>query len=128
MSFPNLDGHKTMALTTFRKSGEPVVTPVWFARSGDDLVVMTYTDTYKVKRLANDPRVTVAPSTGTGKVIGEAVEGTAVVFDPDSRETAHATQLIEANYGFITKVFELVQNRIRGKVTQAIIVSPIESA
>ena len=122
-SFPNLDGHKTMALTTFRKSGEAVTTPVWYARDGEDLVVVTYTDTYKVNRIAANARVTVAPSTGSGKVIGDAVEGTATVFDPDSPETAKAVRLIDANYGFITKVFELVQNRIRKKVTQAIVIT-----
>ncbi|MDT7579905.1 MAG: uncharacterized protein QOK35_1169, partial [Pseudonocardiales bacterium] len=40
-----------VSLSTFRRSGAPVATPVWIARDGDALVVTTIADSGKVKRL-----------------------------------------------------------------------------
>jgi hypothetical protein len=49
--FANLEGQQYMSLVTFRPSGEPVPTPVWFAREGDVLYVTTLKRSGKVKRL-----------------------------------------------------------------------------
>ena len=51
-----------VSLTTFRRTGAPVPTPVWAAPDGDSLVVWTRADSGKVKRLRHTSRVTVAPS------------------------------------------------------------------
>ena len=66
-----------VSLTTFRRTGVPVSTPVWAAPDGDTLVVWTRTDSGKVKRLRHTTRVTVAPCTFRGHVEGPAVEGVA---------------------------------------------------
>jgi PPOX class probable F420-dependent enzyme len=66
-----------VSLTTFRRTGVPVSTPVWAAPDGDTLVVWTRTDSGKVKRLRHTARVTVAPCTFRGRVEGPAVDGTA---------------------------------------------------
>jgi len=50
-----------VSLTTFRRTGVPVSTPVWAAPDGETLVVWTRTDSGKVKRLRHTSRVTVAP-------------------------------------------------------------------
>ena len=74
--------HSTyVSLTTFRRTGEPVPTPVWAAPDGDDLVVWTRADSGKVKRLRHTSRVTVAPCDIRGRVRGPAVEATAGFVD-----------------------------------------------
>ncbi|NQX05588.1 PPOX class F420-dependent oxidoreductase [Rathayibacter sp. VKM Ac-2856] len=57
-----------VSLTTFRKTGVGVSTPVWIARDGDELVVTTPRKSGKVKRLRNDPRVTLVPCDRRGRV------------------------------------------------------------
>ena len=66
-----------VSLTTFRRTGVPVSTPVWAAADGDSLVVWTRPDSGKVKRLRHTARVTVAPCTFRGRVEGPAVDGDA---------------------------------------------------
>ena len=83
-----------VSLTTFRRSGEPVSTPVWVGRDGGSLVVLTPADSGKVKRLRHDPRVEIRPCGRFGAVADgvEPVAGTAEVREhPDDVERARAT-------------------------------------
>ena len=74
--------HSTyVSLTTFRRTGEAVSTPVWVARDGDALVVTTPAGSGKVKRLRHTSRVTVAPCDVRGRVQGPAVDGVAEFVD-----------------------------------------------
>ncbi|MFJ7125165.1 PPOX class F420-dependent oxidoreductase [Streptomyces sp. NPDC098101] len=57
-----------VSLTTFRKNGTGVATPVWYAVEGSELYAWTRTDSWKVKRLRNDPRVEAAVCDVRGKV------------------------------------------------------------
>ena len=57
-----LQGHKFIALSTYRKSGQPVVTPVWFTQRDGKLYVWTGASSGKVKRLRNNPHVSLATS------------------------------------------------------------------
>ena len=66
-----------VSLTTFRRTGVPVSTPVWAAPDGDTLLVWTRTDSGKVKRLRHTTRVTCAPCTFRGRVEGPEVDGVA---------------------------------------------------
>ncbi|SOD94615.1 PPOX class F420-dependent oxidoreductase [Blastococcus haudaquaticus] len=68
-----------VSLTTFRRSGEPVSTPVWVGRAGAALVVLTPAGSGKVTRLRSDPRVQIRPCGRFGKVADgvEPVDGTA---------------------------------------------------
>ncbi|MFL5656155.1 MAG: PPOX class F420-dependent oxidoreductase [Ktedonobacteraceae bacterium] len=69
-------GHTTI-LTSFRRNGMGVGSPVGTVASQGKLYFMTAASTGKVKRLANNPRVTVAPSTFKGEALGPGIEGTA---------------------------------------------------
>ena len=83
-----------VSLTTFRRSGSPVSTPVWVGRDGGSLVVLTPVGSGKVKRLRHDPRVEIRPCGRFGKVPDgvEPVAGTAEVREhPDDVERARAT-------------------------------------
>ncbi|MGY1844093.1 PPOX class F420-dependent oxidoreductase [Modestobacter sp. SYSU DS0875] len=66
-----------VSLTTFRRTGAPVATPVWAAPHGDELVVWTRADSGKVKRLRHTSRVTVAPCDVRGRLRGPAVDAVA---------------------------------------------------
>jgi uncharacterized protein len=75
-----------VSLTTFRRSGEPVSTPVWVARDGDEIVVITIDDVGKTKRLAHTPRVQLRQCDARGAVAEGAPthQGTArVVRSPE---------------------------------------------
>ena len=78
-----------VSLTTFRKTGVGVSTPVWIAREGADLIVTTPRTSGKVKRLRNDPRVTLVPCDRRGRVAdgATALEAEAhIVSDTDTVE------------------------------------------
>jgi PPOX class probable F420-dependent enzyme len=70
-----------VSLTTFRRTGVPVATPVWAAPDGHSLVVWTRADSGKVKRLRHTSRVTVAPCDVRGRTHGPAVEAVAEFVD-----------------------------------------------
>ncbi|MFF8960102.1 PPOX class F420-dependent oxidoreductase [Streptomyces sp. NPDC014894] len=77
-----------ISLTTFRKDGTGVATPVWFAQDGEKLYVWTNSESWKVKRLRNDSRVTVTECDARGKIAegARSARGTAELFD-DLTET-----------------------------------------
>ncbi len=91
-----ISGQKYVSLTTFRKSGVAVRTPVWFAEGDGKLYVKTRSDSGKYKRTRNNPSVMVAPCTMRGKVTGQDVPATARILPRD--RWAYAGQLIRAKY------------------------------
>jgi hypothetical protein len=104
--FSYLQDHKYMNLTTFRKNGQGVPTPVWFVMEHGKLYVVTGGHLGKVKRIRNNPRVTVEPSDGRGKSLGPAVEATARIL-PDE-EGQHAKALLDKRYGLVKKAVDLL--------------------
>jgi len=90
--------HSTyVSLTTFRRTGGPVSTPVWAAPDGETLVVWTRADSGKVKRLRHTPRVTVAPCDVRGRTTGPAVDGMAEFVPGPGRTPAIAA--LRRTYG-----------------------------
>lgn len=85
MAFDHLSAERFISLTTKRTSGETVATPVWFAQIDDGLVVGTFSDSGKVRRLRHDPAVQVAPCNFRGLVKGPYVEATADVLAQGDR-------------------------------------------
>ncbi len=90
-----MDAHEFVSLTTFRRSGDGVPTAVWIARDGDALVITTAASTGKVKRLRNDPRVTLRPCSRTGAVADDAptVGGRAEIVTDAERISQYADAL-----------------------------------
>jgi PPOX class probable F420-dependent enzyme len=78
-----IHGQKYLCLTTFRKSGVPVNTPVWFAERDGKLYVKTRIDSGKSKRIRNNPNVKVAACTMRGKIIGPEFAGKARILLPE---------------------------------------------
>jgi len=75
--FTALREARVALLTTFRRNGAPVATPVGIRLAGEKVHFTTWTTTAKVKRIANNPRVTLAPCTRAGKPTGPAAPGIA---------------------------------------------------
>ena len=99
-SLTALAGQQFVALTTFKRNGEGVVTPMWVGRDGDALFVWTPADAWKVKRVAHDPRVLLSPSGRFGKVRDGVtpVAGTAeVITEPATVERLR--RVIQRKYG-----------------------------
>lgn len=105
---------KYVRLTTFKRDGTPVPTPVWLVRSGDHLLVTTSATTGKVKRLRHTARVLLVPSDSRGRPRAGSpeVEGTAELFTAPA-DLARLQALVKQRYGFTLTVARLV-NRLRG--------------
>ena len=74
-----------VSLTTYRKDGTAVATPVWAAADGGVLYIWTRSDSWKVKRLRNDKRVVVTVCDVRGRIAEDAprAEGTAELLDEE---------------------------------------------
>src|SRR5689334_19007082 len=88
---PAIHGQKYISLTTFRKTGVGVPTPVWFGEEDGKLYVMTRHDMGKAKRIRNNPSVKVAPCTIRGKVTGPEFAATARILPPEAHQGARRT-------------------------------------
>jgi PPOX class probable F420-dependent enzyme len=80
--FASVAGKKYLSLASFRKNGQMVRTPLWFAEQDGKLYFMTRDDSWKYKRIRNHPRVRAAACTMRGHIIGPDVEGRARVLEP----------------------------------------------
>ena len=60
VTFADVANTEYILLTTFTKDGRPKPTAIWAAPDGDGLVVITQEKSWKVKRIRNTPRVTIA--------------------------------------------------------------------
>ncbi|MEW2588127.1 PPOX class F420-dependent oxidoreductase [Streptomyces virginiae] len=85
MGLQELGSARYVSLTTFRKDGTPVATPVWAVADAGELYVWTRSDSWKVKRIRNDGRVTLAACDVRGRVEEGApvVEGRARLLDEE---------------------------------------------
>lgn len=105
VTIDELAAGKYISLTTFKKDGTPVATPVWLAREGDHLYVITDPNSWKAKRLRNSDRAEVAPCDMRGNVSGPATPARATLLDEAG--TARVNGLINAKYGLMAKLFGL---------------------
>lgn len=95
-----------VSLTTFKKAGTAVPTPVWVSSDGDLLYVWTQGDSGKAKRIRNDGHVLVAPSDSRGGLQGAAVDGRARVIDSPA-DLSRVAALHRAKYGPQFRLFDL---------------------
>jgi uncharacterized protein len=109
-----MDG-KYLSLTTFKRDGTGVATPVWFVQDGARLFVSTGRQMGKAKRIRRNPAVTVAPCTGTGRLRGAPVAARAEIANEPEAQRAKA--LMARKYRvdriLIFPLYRLVQ-RLRG--------------
>ena len=104
-----LANEKYMSLTTYRKVGTPVASPVWVVDLGDDQIgFYTSSGSGKAKRLAHTATVIVQASDSRGRVKdgSEPIEATAEVVSGELLDEIKSK--IVAKYGFMTKVTKVL--------------------
>jgi uncharacterized protein len=79
---------RTVLLTTYRRDGTPVATPVHIAVVGDVAYIRTFAPSGKLKRIRRRPQVAIAPSTMRGRITGESLGATADVVGGEAAEAA----------------------------------------
>ena len=112
--FECLEGHKYIRLTTFRKSGEPVSTPVWFALHNGRLHITTEPDSGKMKRIRNEPRVLISPCNAWGRPKGPSVEG--IARSVEDEPTGEAESVFREKYRLGVGLFHLFGQHEIGKI------------
>jgi uncharacterized protein len=105
-----LGAGKYLLVTSYRKNGTPVATPVWVVRDADALGVWTSADSWKVKRIRNRADVLVGPCDLRGNPTGDQVPATAEICD--AATTGRYRQLIGRKYG-LTGRLTLLGSRLR---------------
>jgi len=107
---------KYLSLTSFRRDGSGVATPMWFVADDGQLVVETDADSYKVRRIRRDPHVRIAVCDARGRVRGDAVDAEATIL-PDS-ERERVERLLARKYRIdrftVLPIYRLV-TRLRGR-------------
>ena len=111
-----LERQRYVNLATFRRSGQPVATPVWFATVDDKLYVVSAGDAGKVKRVRNDSRARVAPCDVRGNVVGRWRDATARVITDPAR-IAEAQVALRVKYGWQVRIFNFV-SRLTGRAAR----------
>lgn len=101
----------TVLLTTYRRDGTPVRTPVHIAVDGDHAFVRTYDAAWKVARIRRMPKVTVAPSTVRGKPTGPALQARARLLEGE--EARRAAQALARKYPLLHRLLIPLAHRLK---------------
>ncbi len=105
-SIPGIDPKRyekqgTVLLTSFKRDGTPVGTPVHIAVDGDRVFFRSYEKAWKTKRIRRNPRIEIAPSTIGGTPTGPAVAARARILDGD--EAKRAARAIGRKYPILQR-------------------------
>ena len=98
-------GRKYISLETFKKNGQGVKTPVWFVLHENVFYVYTEADSWKVKRIRNNPKVRVAVCGIRGTINGPSLDATASLVEGEERLAAN--DLLDRKY-FLKRVFNVL--------------------
>lgn len=96
-----------LSLETYRKNGETIKSPMWFAQDNDALYLWTMADTSKVKRIRNNPHVNIAPCKRMGEVTGEWMTAHATI-DDSPLMVAQVEAMLLKKVGLFFRIFRLI--------------------
>jgi PPOX class probable F420-dependent enzyme len=99
-----LEGHKYCLLTTYKRNGETVPTPLWFGLADGRAYFRTYADAVKIKRIRNNPEVLIGPCDPRGKPKGPMTRATARVVS--DQEKPRAEEIVQSNYGLMRRIYK----------------------
>ena len=94
--FTALADNTYVLLTTYKRDGTPVGTPLHVAARDGHVYVRTFDPSGKMKRIRNNPDVEVAPSTARGKALGASRPARARVLE--GAESAAAAEALAGKY------------------------------
>ena len=115
-------GKKYLSLESFRKTGAPVRTPVWFAEHDGKLYIYSLADAGKVKRIRNNPKVRIAPCDVRGGGIGEWIEASARIEDPGGYLLGMS--VLTKKYGLMKRLGDFFSGKLLGRKRVVISISP----
>ena len=101
---------RTALLTTYKRDGTAVATPVTLAVDGERAYVRTWDSAWKAKRMRNNPSVLVAPSTVRGRATGPAIGARSRLLD--GAEARHAARAIARRQPILHGVFVPLAHRV----------------
>jgi uncharacterized protein len=111
-------------LTTYRRDGRRVGTPVSIAVDEDRAFVRTWETSGKFKRIRNNPEVEVAPSTALGRPTGPAIRARARALKGD--ESAHAARLLARKHPILHGLLVPAVHRLCGNETVHVELTPVD--
>lgn len=120
---PAIGDNKYISLTTFRKNGDPVASPVWVLSLEDGTAaVVTEHQPGKVKRLRSNPAVEMRPCDVRGRVAEGAsvVTGSAVIEELSARP--EVGEAILAKYGILGKLFRFMNRFSRRRQLDTLLI------
>jgi PPOX class probable F420-dependent enzyme len=97
-------GQKYLNLESYRRSGQPVRTPLWFVEMDGLLYVRTPDDAWKVKRIRHTPRVRIAVCDMRGSLKGDWIDATARI--AGGEEAERANRLLARKYGILKQLID----------------------
>jgi uncharacterized protein len=104
---------------TSRKTGEPVVTPVWVADEHGTFYISSLAHAGKVKRIRHHPKVRIVPCDAGGDPKGVWVEAKARILDAQGAARGHT--LLTQKYGWMKRIGDAFRTlRRRPRVVIAI--------
>jgi hypothetical protein len=113
---------KYLNLESYRKSGMPVATPVWFAEDDGVFFIYSLANAGKVKRIRGNPRVRIMPCDVRGKPKGKWIDAEARIADAATAVKGH--RLLNQKYGLLKRagdVFSRLRKRERAVITIRVI-------
>jgi PPOX class probable F420-dependent enzyme len=123
-TFDALIDQEYALVVTFRVSGQPVPTPMWFGLHDGLVYVESLADAGKVKRLRHDPHVRVAPCTIRGRPTGPFTDGVGRILAAAEEKDAEAA--LDRHYGLRRRVYVKLGSRL-GVKTVFLEVTPTTS-
>ncbi|WP_410568845.1 PPOX class F420-dependent oxidoreductase [Amycolatopsis sp. cmx-4-61] len=113
-----LAAERYVVLTTFRRDGRAVPTPIWVAGRGGELVFWSVREAGKVKRIRNGGRVEVQACDVRGrKTYGTKVPGQARLLD--AADTEQVRRAIARKYGIVGRV-TMFFSKLRGPADRTV--------
>ena len=115
-------GQWAVLLTTYKRDGTPIGTPVNIAVDGNRAFVRTFDTAWKLKRIHNNPEVEIAPSTWRGRPTGPAIRARARLLEGE--ESAYAGRLLVRKHPILHRILVPLVHRLRGNETVHIELRP----
>jgi uncharacterized protein len=117
-------GQWAILLTTYKRDGTPIGTPVNIAVDGNRAFVRTFDTAWKLKRIHNNPEVEIAPSTWRGRPTGPAIRARARLLEGE--ESAYAGRLLVRKHPILHRILVPLVHRLRGNETVHIELRPLD--
>lgn len=112
---------KYLNMESYRKSGEAIRTPLWFAQEGEVFYFYTVAHSFKVKRLMNNSRIRIAPCDMRGNLKGDWIDANARRLNDN--EARHADTLLNQKYGWQKRLLNFFA-KLRGHQRAAFAIQP----